>query len=344
MEDLIYDVKNLNIHFPLAQSFNDMIKGKEKKYVRAVDDVSFGIKKHEIVSLVGESGSGKSTIGKALLRLIDDKALSGEILFENNKLYDMNKIEMQRFRQHAQMIFQDPYQALNPKHTNYDTVAEALVVNKLCKDKRELRKKVLDALDMSGLKPPENYIDRYSHELSGGQRQRIAIAGAMILNPDFIVADEPVSMLDVSVRAGILKLIVKLREEKGVSCLFITHDLSLAWLISDRIAILYLGKIMEIGTAEEIVSNPCHPYSKALLDVMPILEPRHGKKRIVLKGEIPDPTEAPKGCRFSSRCPMAKDICRENEPKSYEVSSGHCVSCHFADEIYKNGFPKTASI
>lgn len=334
MDDLIYDVKHLNVHFPLAQPFKDMISGKPKKCVRAVDNVSFGIKKHEIVSLVGESASGKSTIGKALLRLIDSSSLVGEVLFENKEVYKKNKIEMQDFRQHAQMIFQDPYQALNPKHTNFYTVAEPLIVNKLCSDKKELRQRVLGALDKAGLKPPENYIDRYSHELSGGQRQRIAIAGAMILNPDFIVADEPVSMLDVSVRSGILKLIVKLREEQGVSCLFITHDLSLAWLISDRIAILYLGKIMEIGTAEEIVSNPCHPYSKALLDVMPLLKPRHGEKRIVLKGEIPDPTEAPKGCRFCSRCPMATEICKTSVPKTYEVSKNHFVSCHFAEENY----------
>jgi peptide/nickel transport system ATP-binding protein len=324
----VFDVRNLKVYFPLAQPFSDMVRGLPKKQVRAVDGVTFRIHKAEILSLVGESGSGKSTVGKSLLKLIDDKYLDGEVLFEGKDLRQMEKSEISAFRQRAQMIFQDPYQSLDPKLTNFYTMAEPLLVNRLCTDKSELREKVVAVMEKTGLKQAESYLSRYPHELSGGQRQRIAIAAAMILNPDFLVADEPVSMLDVSIRADILQLFVNLRDQNGVSSLFITHDLSLAWLISDRIAILYLGRIMEIGTADDIIRHPCNPYSQALLQAMPRLEPRHGKSRTILRGEIPNPTDAPAGCRFCSRCPFADEACRSQIPKLKEIAAGHLVACH----------------
>ena len=330
--DPIYSVENLCVRFPLAQPFSEMIAGKERPTVRAVDGVNFSIRRGEILSLVGESGSGKSTIGKALLRLLDPKVITGSVCFEGKDVSTFSKTDLTTFRQRAQMIFQDPYQALNSKLSNFYQVAEPLYVNHLTKTKEELYERVRVAMDQAGLRPPESYMGRFPHELSGGQRQRIAIAGAMVMNPDFLVADEPVSMLDVSIRADILKLIVGLREERGVSCLFITHDLSLAWLISDRIAILYLGKIMEIGKAEEIAANPLHPYTQSLLSIMPKLELRKEGKRELLSGEIPNPTEAPKGCRFSSRGPHAMKRCSEEEPAMSDSGEGHLAACFLLDE------------
>jgi peptide/nickel transport system ATP-binding protein len=226
------------------------------------------------------------------------------------------------------MIFQDPYQSLNPKHMIIDIVAEPLLVHGLLSSEEEKLKKVTEALESAGLKPGEQYLYRYPHELSGGQRQRVVIAAALVLHPHFIVADEPVSMLDVSVRADILNLMVKLRDEKDISYLFITHDLSLAWLISDRIAIMYLGKIMEIGPAELIAGECLHPYTKALVSVMPAPKKRTDRKRMVLTGETPDPSRIPAGCRFHPRCPMAVDRCRTEAPVLREVNPDHLVSCH----------------
>lgn len=328
----LYRVEDLKVYYPLAQSFADMIRGRERRYVRAVDGVSFDIGRAEIVSLVGESGSGKSTIGKTILRLTDDAKISGKVSFDGQDLFAMSRGALREFRKKAQMIFQDPYQSINPKKTIGYTVSEPLLVNKVCGGE-EIHGRVVEALDHAGLRPPEDYLTRYPHELSGGQRQRTAIAGAMVLKPEFLVADEPVSMLDVSIRADILKLIVRLRDEEGVSCLFITHDLSLAWLISNRIIIMYLGSVMEKGNVEEIVRHPCNPYTKALLDVMPVPEPRHGKTRCILRGEIPDPSNLPKGCRFHPRCPMATDQCRAEEPALREVSPGHFAACHYAEKV-----------
>ena len=327
MEEL-FKIENLRVNYPVKVSFLNLIMGKKNKYVHAVNDISFDIKKGEILSLVGESGSGKTTTGKAILRLIDKELLRGEVLFADKDILKANKDEIKKYRQKAQMIFQDPYQSLNPRNTIYEIVAEPLVVNNIVKKGKELDDRVKLALEQSGLTPAHDFISRYPHELSGGQRQRVAIAGTIILNPEFIVADEPVSMLDVSIRADILKLMMKLRDRSNVSYMFITHDLSLAWVLSDRIAIMYLGKIMEIGSADEIIKNPYNPYSKALIDVMPKIGLKKGSREFKIKGEIPSAIDLPMGCVFHPRCPYAKSICSEVEPIIKEVSSNHFAACH----------------
>ncbi|WP_413299017.1 ABC transporter ATP-binding protein [Bacillus sp. 1P10SD] len=322
----VVEVKNLKVHFDGYQGFLKDFFSKEKKLIKAVDGIDLEIKKGEIVSLVGESGSGKTTTGKALLSLTHQS--EGEILFEGESVSQKNKKAMKLFRQKAQMIYQDPYQSLNPRNMILDIVAEPLVVNKLVTSEQEKKERVIQALESAGIKPAERFMYKYPHELSGGQRQRVVIASALILNPSFIVADEPVSMLDVSIRADILKLMVEQRDEKGISYLLITHDLSLAWLISDRIAIMYLGKIVEIGDAELIAGSCMHPYSKALVSVMPVPRKMKNRERIILKGETPNPGRIPTGCRFHPRCPAATDRCKTEEPALKEVDSGHYVACH----------------
>jgi len=323
----IISIKDLKVYFDVKSGFIKDFLSKEKKKVKAVDGLSLDIYKGEIVSLVGESGSGKTTVGKAILKLVEKT--DGKILFEGKEIDKKNKKDIKEFRQRAQMIFQDPYQSLNPKNIISDIVSEPLEVNGLISSIKDRDKKVVEALEWAGLTPASEYLSRYPHELSGGQRQRVAIAGSMILNPEFIIADEPVSMLDVSVRSGILKLMLDLKEEKGVSYLFITHDLSLAWAISDRVAIMYLGKILELGDANLIIGACCHPYTKALVSVMPLPKVDKDKKRIILKGETPNPANIPLGCRFHPRCPIAQDICRKEEPSLKEIADNHFVACHF---------------
>ena len=327
MEDLL-KVHNLKVNYPIKESFINLMKGKNNKYVHAVNDISFNIKKGEILSMVGESGSGKTTTGKAVLRLIDKNMIQGEILFNDRNILEANKNEIREYRRKAQMIFQDPYQSLNPKNTVYDIVAEPLKVNSMIKESTELNERVKAALVQSGLPATNYFLNRYPHELSGGQRQRVAIAGTIILEPDFIIADEPVSMLDVSIRADILRLMIEQRDKYNVSYIFITHDLSLAWVLSDRIAIMYLGKILEIGSGDEIIKNPCNPYSKALIDIMPKMGIKKKGKKLLIKGEIPSPIDLPKGCVFHMRCPYAKDICREEEPTLQEIFPEHFAACH----------------
>ena len=324
--DNILEVKNLKVYFDLKAKFTDNLFGKDKKQVKAVDDVSLSIKKGEILSLVGESGSGKTTIGKAILQLVE--RTEGEIQFDGKRIEGENKNDLKQFRQKAQMIFQDPYQALNPREIIMDVIAEPLDVNRLVQTAEEREKRVIEALEQAGLTPGEDYLYRYPYELSGGQRQRVVIAGAMVMNPDFVVADEPVSMLDASIRTGILKLMMKIREEKQLSYLFITHDLSLAWLISDRIAIMYLGSILEIGNAEDIIKRGLHPYTKALTNIMPTPGVNNDKQRITLPGETPNPTETIIGCKFRTRCEKAMTICAEERPTLEEVNEGHFVACH----------------
>lgn len=319
MSERILEVNNLKVHFP--------IKRKKGQFVRAVDDVSFTLDKGEILSLVGESGSGKTTTGKAILQLI--KETTGEVIFEGKK-YDSkcSKEELKAFRQKAQMVYQDPYQSLNPRQYIIDIVAEPLDVNNRVSSAAEREENVQEALERAGLQPARDYFFRYPYELSGGQRQRVALASSLILNPDFIVADEPVSMIDASVRLGIVKFLKQLQTERNIAFLFITHDLSLAWLISDRIAILYLGKIMEIGTANQIVKNCKHPYALALMDVMPIPGMTREEGRHILGGDIPSAAEEIPGCKFFGRCPHAMDICKTAIPDGKEVEPGHIVYCH----------------
>ena len=329
MSETLIDVKGLKVYFDLSAGFiEDIFMPSKKKVVKAVDGVDINLRRGEILSLVGESGSGKTTTGKAILQLVPLR--EGEILYDGDKLDLNDKAQTSAFRRKAQMIFQDPYQSLNPRHNILDIVAEALDVNRLAKNYDERVTRVAQALSDVGLTPPEDFFFRYPYELSGGQRQRVVIAGAMIMDPDMIVADEPVSMLDASIRTGILKLMLDLREKRGLSYLFITHDLSLAWLISDRIAIMYLGRIMEIGSAEQIIKNGLHPYTRALTTVMPLLGKRN-EDREILKGETPNPSEVIQGCKFSSRCPEVKERCTMEMPELRECGPEHMVACHFVD-------------
>jgi oligopeptide/dipeptide ABC transporter ATP-binding protein len=327
MSDKILEAKGLKVYFDLsANLINDVFTPEKKKVVKAVDGVDISLGRGEILSLVGESGSGKTTTGKAILQLAPLR--EGEILFKGEKIDFKNKQQVSAFRRKAQMIFQDPYQSLNPRHTILDIVAEALDVNKLAKNYKERYELAAQALADVGMTPPEDFFYRYPYELSGGQRQRVVIAGAMIMGPDLIVADEPVSMLDASIRVGILKLMLNLRDKRELSYLFITHDLSLAWLISDRIAIMYLGRIMETGTADVIIKNGLHPYTKALTAIMPMLGQKRDEYNL-LQGETPNPSDVIQGCKFCSRCPVAKERCAEEAPVLSEYGDGHFAACHF---------------
>jgi len=320
-------LEDLKVYFPLRTGLLGGLAGKPKRVLKAVDGISFRIGEGEILALVGESGCGKTTTGKAVLGLLEPGVLQGTIEFLDQDVRQMTAADLKVFRQRAQMIFQDPYQSLNPRETVYDIVAEPLLIHRLTRNEEQRRQRVVEAMESAGLKPAEDFIARYPHELSGGQRQRVVIAGALILAPRFLVADEPVSMLDVSVRADILKLLVTLRNRYRISYLFITHDLALAWVLADRIAIMYLGRIVELGSAEAVIQRPLHPYSRALVEVMPRPEPRAGRKRTILRGETPNPAQMPSGCRFHPRCPVAFARCREEEPGLVEVETGRQGAC-----------------
>ncbi len=323
MTDKILEVRDLKVYFQMKKGFIKSLAGKNQ-VLKAVDGVSFDIERGEILSLVGESGSGKTTTGKAILRLVPIK--EGSVIFDGKDI--AQEKDLKDFRLKAQMIYQDPYQALNPRQYISDIVGEPLDVNNLASDMEERTKAIKTALENAGLTPAEDYLYRRPYELSGGQRQRAAIAGSLIMKPEFVVADEPVSMLDASIRTGIIRMMLEERDKNGVAYLFITHDLSLAWLISDKIAIMYLGKIMELGTADQIVKHALHPYSQALLSVMPVPGKLLSGKRQILEGETPNAAADIKGCRFCGRCPVAMEICKEQEPQHKMVEEGHFVSCH----------------
>jgi peptide/nickel transport system ATP-binding protein len=322
MSHNIFEVQNLKVTFKIKKAFG---KGPAKT-LKAVDGINIEIKEGEILSLVGESGSGKTTTGKALLQLVPSEF--DAMLFDGKPIDKNNRPAMKQFRQNVQMIYQDPYQSLNPRDQILDIVTEPLVVNQLVKTEEERLQRGKEALELAGLHPGEEFFFRYPYELSGGQRQRVVIASAMIMNPRFIVADEPVSMLDASIRTGILRLMMDLKERIHLSYLFITHDLSLAWLISDRIGILYLGKMMEIGDGDTIIHHGVHPYTKALLNVMPKPGQKRQGLREVLEGETPNPTEVIAGCKFYNRCPVAIEICNNIEPEMKQVGPGHFAACH----------------
>ncbi|MGN0733032.1 MAG: oligopeptide/dipeptide ABC transporter ATP-binding protein [Emergencia sp.] len=328
MSDALLKVKDLKVYFQVKKGIGQTFFGKPE-IIKAVDGVSFDLQKGEILSLVGESGSGKTTTGKAILQLAP--VSGGSIEFKGKEM--AGEKNLHEFRKQAQMIYQDPYQSLNPRQYISDIVGEALDVNGMVSSQEERTRKIKEALEGAGLVPAEDYMFRRPFELSGGQRQRAAIAGALIMKPDFVVADEPVSMLDASIRTSIIKMMLEEREKKGSAYLFITHDLSLAWLISDRIAIMYLGKIMEIGSADEIVNNTLHPYSRALLNIMPIPGKTLTGKRQILEGETPNAGAVIEGCKFCGRCPEAMEICHTIEPENVEVTPGHFVMCH----KYKQG-------
>jgi oligopeptide/dipeptide ABC transporter ATP-binding protein len=325
----VISFKNVKVDFRIRQSFFKEYIKRETKIVHALDDVSFDIARGEIFSLVGESGSGKTTTGRSLLRLVH--TTDGDIFFDGANIAHAGKDKqyMKDFRQKAQMIFQDPYQSLNPRFNVYEIVTEPLLFGPSKKlSIIEKEKLAIQALEFAGLRPAVDYLYRYPHELSGGQRQRVSIAACFVMSPELIVADEPVSMLDASVRADILKLFVSLKEQKNVSILFITHDLSLAWLISDRIAIMYMGKIMEMGPSDLIAGSCLHPYSQALTSVLAMVGEKRRRERIVLKGETPSPIIIPPGCRFHPRCPVATEKCRNETPEYREIHPDHFVYCH----------------
>lgn len=299
----------------------------KKKYVKAVDDINFTIDKGETLSLVGESGCGKSTTGRAILRLIE--ATEGKVLIEGKNLYDMGKHELQQLRKDMQIVFQDPYASLNPRHKVRQIIEEPMKIHTNL-SKKERLDKVNQIMTDVGLNIA--YLDRYPHEFSGGQRQRIGIARALSVEPKLIIMDEPVSALDVSVQAQVLNLIQDLQEKYNLTYLFITHNLSVVKHIADRVAVMYLGKIVEIGKKESFFEKPLHPYTQALISAIPETDRKLRRERIVLKGDIPSPINPPSGCRFHTRCPYVLDICKVTEPRLEEQRSDHFVACHLYKE------------
>ncbi len=313
----------------LKEYFNINVGMFKSKPLKAVDDVSFAINKGETLGLVGESGCGKTTVGRTLLHLY--KPTAGEIYY-NGKLLK-TKEDIKEFRKKATMVFQDPYSSLNPRMTVADIIAEPLDIHKLYKTKEERRERILELMSHVGLN--SEHASRYAHEFSGGQRQRIGIARALAVNPDFIVCDEPVSALDVSIQAQVINMFDELQEQLGLTYLFIAHDLLVVRHISDRIAVMYLGKMVELADADEIYNRPLHPYSKSLLSAVPIPDPKiaRANKRIALSGDIPSPLNAPSGCPFRTRCVYATPECAESMPEFKEVEKGHFVACHHVSDI-----------
>ncbi len=319
---VIRSVKKL---FPVRRGFFDRSK---EKFIRAVDGVDIEIRKGEVLSLVGESGCGKTTLARLILHLLDPT--EGNITFDGRDLFSKNKGEMRKVRQQVQAVFQDPYASLDPKKTILQVISEPLVVNGLNKNGVKLSKRVRESLIAVGLSPPELYMGKFPYELSGGQRQRVAIARAIVINPRLIVADEPVSMLDVSIRAEILTLMLDLKRDLNLTYVFITHDLAVARYVSDRMAVMYLGKIVEVGPADEVCARPVHPYTKALLSALPSADPRARHRGLQLKGEVPNAIEIPTGCRFRPRCPYAFEKCIV-EPYLAKVGSDHYAACYLAE-------------
>ena len=323
--DYILEVKDLKKYFPVRRSFVEILKKAPERYVRAVDGISFKIKRGETLSLIGESGCGKTTAGRTILRLIEPTG--GKIIFNGKDITKIPEKKLRPIRRKMQIIFQDPYASLSPKMKIGEAIAHPLLIHGLA-DKEEARERALKMLKRVGLTPEEEFYERYPHHLSGGQRQRVVIARAMILKPEFIVADEAVSMIDASMRASILELLNDFKKEYNLSMLFITHDIDIGKLISDRIAVMYLGKIVEIGKVKDILNNPQHPYTKALMEAVPSIARRKRKKKVKIKGEIPNAIDIPPGCRFHPRCPFAMDICRKKEPEMVEIEPEHFAACH----------------
>ncbi len=328
-DDVIIKIRGLKKYFPIKRG----VLRRKVGDIKAVDDISFDIKRGETLGLVGESGCGKSTAGRTILRL--HEPTDGQVDFNGRDLTDLSKSEMRHARRDLQMIFQDPYSSLNPRMTVGSIIAEPLVIHGIG-DSKSRKKRVKDLLELVGLNP--YYVTRYPHEFSGGQRQRIGIARALATNPSFIVADEPISALDVSIQAQVVNLLDDLKKELGLTYLFIAHDLSMVRYISDRVAVMYLGKIVELGSRDDVYEHPLHPYTQALLSAIPMPDPElEGKRqRIILEGDVPSPANPPKGCRFHPRCGYATDICSQEDPEFRNLGTSdqpHMVACHHADQF-----------
>ncbi len=328
MSDKLLQVEHLKQYFPEGGM------GKNRKFVKAVDDVSFFVNKGETLGLVGESGCGKTTTGRSILRLYE--TTGGKITFDGNVILDVEnkvKVDMLPYRQKMQMVFQDPYASLDPRMTVGDIVGEAIDIHKLAANKKERHDRIISMLEKVGLN--SEHANRYPHEFSGGQRQRVGIARALAVNPQFIVCDEPISALDVSIQAQVVNMFEELQEQMGLTYLFIAHDLSVVKHISDRIGVMYLGKMVELADSYELVARSLHPYTKSLISAIPIADPikARASKRIVLQGDVPSPLNPPTGCRFRTRCPYADECCAQKEPEWREVEKGHYVACHHVEKI-----------
>ena len=319
----ILEVRDLRKCFPLKKT----LTGKVTQELIAVDNVSFKLKAGETLGIVGESGCGKTTLGRTILKL--HQPSGGKIFFEGKDITDYKTSQMRDIRRKMQIIFQDPYSSLPPRSTVGGILSEPVMVHKIV-PASETKDYVLDLMDKCGLR--DYYYERYPHEFSGGQRQRICIARALSVNPKLVVCDEPVSALDVSIQAQIINLLKKLQQDMGLTYLFISHDLSVVKFISDKIAVMYLGSVVEYGTKEEIFANPLHPYTQALFSAIPYPDPDVKMNRIILKGDIPSPANPPKGCRFHTRCPYATDICKEATPEYKDHGNGHCAACHLLNK------------
>ena len=328
MSDKLLQVEHLKQYFPAGGM------GKNRKFVKAVDDVSFFVNKGETLGLVGESGCGKTTTGRSILRLYEPTG--GKITFDGKVILDVEnkvKVDMLPYRQKMQMVFQDPYASLDPRMTVGDIVGEAIDIHKLAANKKERHDGIISMLEKVGLN--SEHANRYPHEFSGGQRQRVGIARALAVNPQFIVCDEPISALDVSIQAQVVNMFEELQEQMGLTYLFIAHDLSVVKHISDRIGVMYLGKMVELADSYELVARSLHPYTKSLISAIPIADPikARASKRIVLQGDVPSPLNPPTGCRFRTRCPYADECCAQKEPEWREVEKGHYVACHHVEKI-----------
>lgn len=323
MTNNLLEVQNIKMHFPIKKK----MFSREKGFIKAVDGVSFTVKEGETLSIVGESGCGKSTTGRVLMKLLE--ATEGKIVFEGKDITGLNEDQIRPYRKEFQMIFQDPYASLNPRLTIKEIIEEPLIVHKM--NKAERAERVTELLEVVGLS--KYHGDRYPHEFSGGQRQRIGIARALAVNPKLIIADEPVSALDVSIQSQILNLLKDLQEKYQLTYIFISHDLSVVEHISDRVGVMYLGKLVELTDRDTLFQQPYHPYTQALLSAVPIPDPTLKRERIILKGDIPSPANPPSGCTFHTRCPFAKQVCKEQIPEFREVEKNHSVACHFAEEL-----------
>jgi peptide/nickel transport system ATP-binding protein len=330
--DELIELHELEVHFPVRRGLIEVLTRQAPSVVRAVDGIDLTLRRGEVLGLVGESGSGKTTTGRVIVKLT--RQTHGTHRFEGTDVSDLWGVNvLKAYRRRVQAIFQDPYETLNPKQTIFDFVMEPLEVNRIG-DRASREAKVLATLEAVGLRPAADFAFRHPHELSGGQRQRVVIAGALVMDPEVIVADEPVSMLDVSIRTELLRLMLDLRKERGLTYLFITHDLALAWVIADRIAVMYLGRIMEIGPAEAVIRSPQNPYTEALVSISPSPEPPtpgERARRTILKGETPDAAHIPTGCRFHPRCPKAFDRCTTESPPLFDLGGGHASACWLAE-------------